>query len=491
MSARQVRARFAPSLTAELRLEAARTALYNYLFARQSGGSFVLCLQDISARRSQQEFEHPLLEGLRWLGLRWDEGPDLGGPYGPYRQSERQARYQAVVEQLLATGHAYPCYCTPAELAEERARALAHGEMPRYSGRCAGQAPREREVEGRPRVIRLRVPPGEQVSFVDLVRGPLSYSTSELDDFVIYRPQRRAPLHSLAVTVDDHDMQISHVIRGEEHLPDTPRQILLYRALGWEPPAFAHLPPVIGKDRARLRKRESAASVAAYRSGGYLPEAVLNYLALLGWSPGPGSQVLSLEELVESFRLDRVSRGPAVFDPERLSWFNRQHMRAMPLHVIRERARPFLLRAYGTCERCAGTAHTPYAWLDILVDALRAETTSLETLADAAAFCLLDSPLVLTAEAQEALAAPWAQLVLDACAAQLRPEHLRSAEGANQFFTQLRRETKARHGLTGRQVMFPLRAALTGTLVGPCLGVVATLLGPQRCRERLDRARNS
>ena len=343
------RVRIAPSPTGPLHIGTARTALFNYLFARRQEGAFVLRLEDTDAARSTVAFEADILEQLHWLGITWDEGPDAAGgddrgPFGPYRQMQRLDRYAEVAARLLADDRAYPCYCTPDELdADRKAQEAAH-QPPRYVGRCANLTPDERaarEAEGLRGALRFRVPAGK-IRFDDLVRGEVEIDTANLGgDFVIVRSDG-TPLYHFTVVVDDAAMEMTDIIRGEDHLSNTPKHILLFRALGHAVPAFAHLPLILNPDRTKMSKRKSQTAIADYRSQGFIQEALVNYLALLGWSTGTEEEILSLDELAARFDLEHVQKGGAVFDRERLEWLNGQWIRRLDAEDLIERLQPFL-----------------------------------------------------------------------------------------------------------------------------------------------------
>lgn len=316
---KSVRVRFAPSPTGYLHIGGARTALFNTLFARHNVGKFLLRIEDTDVSRSDGEMTEAILRSLRWLGLVWDEEPVY--------QSTRLERYRAVCKELVRKGSAYPCFCTPEELAEKRGETK---EEYKYDRKCVGLSEkevREKRDLGVPRTIRFFVPEGE-TTFDDAVRGRVTVQNKEIDDFIILRSDE-SPVYQVAVVVDDHDMGITHVIRGDDHLSNTPKQILIYRAVGWEVPEFAHVPMILGSDKKRLSKRHGAASVEEYREAGFLPQTVVNFLALLGWSPGDDREIMSLEEMVESFTLDRISKNPAVFDETKLTWMNDQYLTRM------------------------------------------------------------------------------------------------------------------------------------------------------------------
>src|SRR6187397_1362249 len=344
-----VRVRIAPSPTGPLHIGTARTALYNYLHARHVGGTFILRLEDTDQVRSSIAYEEDILDGLHWLGLAWDEGPEVAGdaargPHAPYRQMERLPLYAEAAERLLAEDKAYPCYCTPEELAEVRARQEAAKEPPRYSGRCANLTPgerRARDAEGRRGALRFRVGEGT-VALDDIVRGHVEIDVANLGgDFVIVRADG-TPLYHFTVVVDDAAMEVSDVIRGEDHLSNTPKHILLFRALGHEIPRFAHLPLILNPDRTKMSKRKSQTAIDDYIAQGFIREALVNYLALLGWSTGTEEEILPLDELIERFDVTDVHKGGAVFDRERLEWLNGQWIRRLEPDDLIDRLRPFL-----------------------------------------------------------------------------------------------------------------------------------------------------
>ena len=343
------RVRIAPSPTGPLHIGTARTALYNFLHARHVGGTFILRLEDTDRVRSTVEFEKDILDGLHWLGLAWDEGPEVAGepargPHAPYRQMERLPLYAAAAQRLLADDMAYPCYCTPEELDADRKAQEAARQPPRYVGRCAHltvEERRAREAEGRRGALRFRVGEGSVV-FDDLIRGRVEIDVANLGgDFVIVRADG-TPLYHFTVVVDDAAMQITDVIRGEDHLSNTPKHILLFRALGYDVPRFAHLPLILNPDRTKMSKRKSQTAIDDYIAQGFIKEALVNYLALLGWSTGTEEEILSLDELIARFDISEVHKGGAVFDRERLEWLNGQWIRRLDPDDLIDRLRPFI-----------------------------------------------------------------------------------------------------------------------------------------------------
>ena len=343
----QMRVRFAPSPTGHLHVGNARTALFNWLLARGSGGTFILRIEDTDTERSTRASESAILDDLRWLGLAWDEGPDVGGRYRPYRQSERLSTYAEHAAQLLARGAAYYCFCTPEDLDAQRAVALAAGLQPKYAGTCRTLDPAassRRVAAGEPAALRFIVPAGRDITFADAVRGVVTFETRIIGDPVLVRSDGH-PAYNFAVVVDDALMRVTHVIRGEDHISNTPRQLLLYEAFGYDPPAFAHLSLVLGPDHSPLSKRHGATSVAEFRDKGYLPEALLNYLALIGWSPGQDEEVLPAAELAARFKLADVGHSAGVFDEDKLAWVNRQYLKAAAPADIARLAVPYLSAA--------------------------------------------------------------------------------------------------------------------------------------------------
>ena len=343
------RVRIAPSPTGPLHIGTARTALFNYLYARHTGGTFILRLEDTDQARSSIAYEKDILDGLHWLGLRWDEGPEVAGegargPHAPYRQMERLPSYAAAAERLLAADMAYPCYCTPEELDADRKAKEAAKLPPRYVGRCAALTVEERaarEADGRRGALRFRVGTGV-VGFDDIVRGHVEFDVSNLGgDFAIVRADG-TPLYHFTVVVDDATMQMTHVIRGEDHLSNTPKHILLFQALGYAVPQFAHLPLILNPDRTKMSKRKSQTAISDYIAQGFIREALVNYLALLGWATGTEEEVLSIDEIVQRFKLETVHKGGAVFDRERLEWLNGQWIRRLDPDDLVDRLRPFV-----------------------------------------------------------------------------------------------------------------------------------------------------
>ncbi len=324
------RVRMAPSPTGYFHVGSARTALFNFIFARKTGGKFILRIEDTDPERSKKEYEANILESLRWLGLYWDEGPEVGGDYSPYRQSERIDIYEKYLKQLLDEDKAYYCFCSEEELEIQRQEMLTRGEAPRYSGKCRNlskETVKRYLNEGRKAVIRLKIPEG-RIKFKDVIRGEIEVDLSLIGDIVIAKSLRE-PLYNFSVVIDDYLMEITHVIRGEDHIPNTPKQIVLQEALGFPRPIYAHLPMILGPDRAKLSKRHGAMAVTDYRKQGYLPEALINFLALLGWHPADDNEIMTLEEIIDKFELNKVQKSGAVFNIKKLDWINSQYLRKL------------------------------------------------------------------------------------------------------------------------------------------------------------------
>ena len=342
-----IRVRFAPSPTGHLHIGGARTALFNYLYARRQNGVFVLRIEDTDAERSTDESVRMILQDLKWLGLAWDEGPEVGGEFGPYFQSQRLNLYREKLEFLQARGHAYPCFCSAEMLDKKREQALALGMQPKYDGTCRSLPPAEaraRVTAGEAHVLRLKLPAEGSTVIDDRIRGKLVFENSVLDDYVLLRTNG-LPTYNFAAVVDDAAMRISHIIRGDDHISNTPRQIMLYQALGETLPVFAHVPMILGPDKTRLSKRHGATSVGAYADEGYLPQALVNYLALLGWSFDDKTTLFTREQLIEKFSLKKVSKNPAVFDTAKLQWMNGVYIRQLPADEYAAHALPVLVAA--------------------------------------------------------------------------------------------------------------------------------------------------
>lgn len=455
-----MRLRFAPSPTGHLHVGNARTALFNWLLARGSGGQFVLRIEDTDAERSSAASESAILADLRWLGFTWDEGPEAGGAHGPYRQSERLDLYRRYGDDLLARGRAYRCFCTPDQLEQDRQAALAAGQPPRYNGRCRGLAPEDasrRLAAGERAALRFRVDEGPDVAFDDLVRGRVVFAREVIGDPVILRSDGM-PAYNFAVVVDDALMAITHVIRGEDHVSNTPRQLLIYEALGWRPPSFAHLALVMGPDHSPLSKRHGATSVREFRERGYLPEALVNYLALLGWSPGGTDELLPVEELARRFRIEDVGKSAGVFDPEKLAWVNRHYLKACAPDRLVGIVTPQFERA-GWVRAALGAEATAY--LAAVLPLAAASVDRLEEMGARLSFVFAFDPARTLGDAALAgeLANPAAAAVVTALAEELAASPRLLDKEA---FRALAARVRQRTGQKGKDLFHPIRVALTG-----------------------------
>jgi glutamyl-tRNA synthetase len=453
----------------------ARTALFNYLYARQTGGTLILRLEDTDAARSTAEAEAAILDDLRWVGRQWDEGPGQGGDFAPYRQSERLDTYRRYAQALVEKGKAYPCYCTEEELDEKRKRLLARGIPPRYDGRCRALSPDEHRSfaeNGRRASLRFRVE-ARHITFEDRVKGRMSFDGQGVGDFIILRSDGTAS-YNFAAVIDDHLMEVTDVIRGEDHLTNTPRQILVYQALGFPLPRFAHLSLILGPDRTPLSKRHGATAVSHFREEGYLPAALANYLALLGWSPEDGRELLPLPELIRKFSLKRVSRSSAVFDFEKLKWVNREHLKEIRGGKALEACRPFLERSG------LPLAEKDPSWWEEAVAAVWGEVDFLAQVPERLQV-FFDSGFRPSPEAESLLAKGESRQVLAAMAEEIEKVPNITAEN----YRRLAAAVGAKLNLSGKALFMPLRAALTGKMRGLELEKVCVLLGKEKVSRRL------
>ena len=469
-----VRVRFAPSPTGMLHVGNARTALFNWLYARgqEPGSAFVLRVEDTDVERSEEKHELQLMEDLLWLGLRWDEGPVTGGPYAPYRQSERLATYARHTDQLLAAGSAYRCFCTVEQLEHDRQVALSTHQPQNYVGRCRSISPEEssaRATASEQFAVRLRIP-DHALRFHDLVRGPVEFPSDTISDPVLVRAGTNSaggmPVYNYVVTIDDALMGITHVIRGDDHISNTPRQVAIYEAFGWPVPEFAHLSTILGPDRERLSKRHGATSIASFREMGILPEALVNYLALLGWGPAGGDrEIFSAEELVREFHLERITASPAVFDWDKLRYLNRHYIKTNDPARLLGLAWPFFTAA-GLLPPRGAAAPEVAGWAASMLALFLHSIDQLDELPGKAAFLFGFDPSAASAEPENAavLAAESSRRVLAAFAARVEAH-----PGAitPELFKQWMNEVKTETGVKGKDLFHPIRIALTGVHSGP------------------------
>jgi len=461
--------RFAPSPTGHLHVGNARTALFNWLLARQRGGVMALRIEDTDADRSEARFEDQLISDLKWLGLDWDEGPDVGGSYGPYRQSDRLAIYREHAERLVNEHKAYLCFCTEEELQRERERATAEHRQPIYSGKCRGVDPAEafrRRSGGEPCAIRLRIPE-HPIRFHDIVHGPVEFSNEVVSDPIILRSSGM-PVYNYVVVIDDALMKITHVIRGDDHLSNTPKQVALYEALGWPVPEFAHLSTILGADRERLSKRHGATSIANFRDMGVLPEALVNYLALLGWAPPGGTrEIFSPQELVKEFSLARVTPSPAIFDMEKLYWLNRHYIKQEPVERLATGAKLYFQDAGLLPEPLTSAMEI---WFDGVLALLAPSVDRLDQLPERANLIFYyDAKAALASpENAEVLAWPNTDAVLTRFTVKvLEDESAREGKLTSEQFKKIVNEVKAETGAKAKELFHPIRIVVTGSHSGP------------------------
>ncbi len=471
-----VRVRFAPSPTGLLHIGNARTALFNYLFAKRNGGTFILRIEDTDVERSTDASVDRIVEDLRWLGINWDEGPGRSGPYGPYRQSERLSLYRDNADQLLREGKVYKCFCSPERLETLRKEQISKGKMPRYDGRCHRLSNEEisgMEAAGTRPVLRFHVS-GGPIIFQDVIHGRMSFDPNGIGDFVIVRSDGVAA-YNFACVIDDHFMRVSHVIRGDDHLSNTPRQMLIYSALGWKSPSFAHHPLILGPDRSPLSKRHGATAVSQYREEGFLPEALLNYLVLLGWTPPSGKEVLSLEGIVGEFSLQAISTNAPVHSRKKLEWLNSVYIRNKDEEELCKLLLPYFEKARG------GPIDRDY-----LIRIVRVLKGNLVVLSQALEYAgiFFDDKFSLDDKAKEVLSDPSRREILKATLNFLEAFQEIGSEDWTSLLTRLEGETGGRK----KDLYSSLRAAITGKTRGPEMARTLPLLGKERMIQRLKMA---
>lgn len=479
MENKTMRVRFAPSPTGPLHIGGARSALFNWLLAKKNNGKFVLRIEDTDLERSSKESEDNIKDSLRWLGLDWDEGIDIGGPGAPYRQTERLDIYKEYTERLLSAGKAYYCYCTDDELEEERQSLIKSGKMPRYMGKCRHLTDEQKaafEKEDRKPTVRFLVPPDEEVVVNDLIRGRVVFDSNGIGDFVIVKSDG-IPTYNYAVTIDDAHMQITHVIRGEEHLSNTPRQVLIYQALGLEMPLFGHVSLILGKDRTKMSKRHGSTSVEQYKKNGYLPEGLLNFLVLLGWSPTDEQEIFTLDELIDKFSIEHCAKSPAVFEPEKLNWINAHHIRNLSDEALYDLAMPQLLASglflKKTYER---------SWLVSVVATTREHVDYAGQIPKHIKIYFDDEFEFENDDAKQAVCDKAVWSLLEAFKIKVMNAEDLAPSTVKALIKTLGQET----GLTGKKLFMPVRVALTGQTHGPEMAQIVNLLGADRVGKRID-----
>ncbi len=466
-----VRVRFAPSPTGYLHVGGARTALYNWLFARKNKGVFILRIEDTDQARSTKEATQAILDGMSWLGMDWDEGP--------FFQAERLDLYKAAAAKLLAEDKAYHCYCSPEELSAMRKEQESKKQAPKYDGRCRHLTPEQKaafEKEGRKPVLRFKLPSQGITVVKDMIHGDVKFSNDLLDDFVIYKSDG-FPTYNFAVTVDDNDMKITHVIRGDDHLSNTPRQVLLYQALGYVIPVFAHIPMILGKDKARLSKRHGATSVIVYKDMGYLPEAMMNYLARLGWGHGD-KEIFTIDELISLFEIEKVNKTSAVFDMDKLNWLNANYIRQKSADELIELTRPFLEKAYPSYGK------KDPVWLKKMTAALQERLKTVNECVELSDFFFNDEVAFDQQAFDKQLKAEGAKDILIKLGDKLSAVSPFTKENIEPAFRGLAEEL----GIKAGKVIHPARVALTGRMDSPPMFDTTELIGKELCLQRIDRA---
>lgn len=479
----EARVRYAPSPTGPQHIGGARSALFNYLLARKTGGTFVLRSEDTDLERSSKESEQHIIEALQWLNIKWDEGLEVGGPYGPYRQTERLDIYGRYTRELLDKGLAYYCYCSEEELEQERQELIAQGETPRYRGKCRHLTEKQKaayEAEGRKPVVRFRVPEGQDIVIHDAVRGRVVFESDGIGDFVIVKSDG-IPTYNFAVVIDDTLMKITHVIRGEEHLSNTPRQVLLYQALGIQPPEFAHVSLILNGEGKKMSKRDGDTNVVDYKKKGYLPEAVVNFIALLGWSPAGEQEFFTLEELCREFSLERVSKSPAVFDINKLNHINAHYMKEAAPERLAALALPFLQEMDVLPAELSADQE---AWLNRFVAAVVDHLSYMEEIKEFVPYvCGVEVPEP-GEEAREFMRDERIPAVLDLFRQKIGQAGVLDIDTVKAMMKQIGKELK----VGGKLVFMPVRIVLTGQMHGPELDHLIPLMGKDVVLTRLARS---
>lgn len=482
-----VRVRFAPSPTGYLHIGGLRTALFNYLFAKKNGGEFILRIEDTDRTRYVEGAIENLIEALHWSGIDYDEGPKLiegnlkeVGEFGPYIQSERLELYRKVVDELIEKGFAYYCFCTKERLDDIRKEREIRGLVPKYDGFCRSiplDEAKKRVAAGEEYVVRLKLPPNRDIEFNDLVRGKIVINTNDMDDQVLLKSDG-FPTYHMAVVVDDHFMGVTHIVRGEEWLPSTPKHVFLYEALGWEKPTYVHLPTVLNKDRKKLSKRQGDVSVEDFRKAGYLNQALVNYLALLGWSPDKDDEFMTLDEMVELFTFDRVSKTGGIFDIEKLNWMNAHYIRNTENGVLLDLATPYLKEVLNIEPSDISKNRFYY---EMMMNSVKENASTLKVLAEKCAM-FMPGNLIIEDDAKEWIENENSPVLKAAIIEMLKDEEL-TVDNANTFMNRLKEKT----GIKGKNLFMPVRAMLTGNVHGPEFNEVLFLLGKDEIIERLNK----
>lgn len=477
------RVRFAPSPTGAIHIGNIRTALFNYLFSRSEGAKLILRIEDTDLTRSSKDFEKLIFKELSWLGIEWDEGPDKPGEYGPYRQSERLHIYNEYAEKLIKEGKAYRCYCTPEELDKDREESVKRGDIPRYSGRCRHLTKEQEEEylrQGRKPSIRFIIPDDVTISFDDMIKGKIEINSDTLGGDMIIVKSDGMPTYNFAVVVDDTLMKITHVIRGEDHIYNTPKQLLIYEALGFKPPVFAHAPLILGPDRTKLSKRHGNTYIGQYREMGYLPEAMFNFLSLLSWSPDDNVELMSKDEIIKKFNFNKIHSANPVFDIEKLNWMNQHYIQMSPIERIVDLSLPHLKEAGYIGEN---VDEAKYEWLKKVVSLFKDGLHYVAELKDKAKMFFVDD-FEYNSEVKETLLSSDAKNVLTAFKEEIENMDEVTEEGIKELLKMLQKKI----GVKGKAFFMPIRFALTGQDHGPELVMIIPLLGKHKILQRIDKA---
>lgn len=483
----EFRLRFAPSPTGYLHIGGLRTALYNHLFTKRNKGTFVLRIEDTDQTRFVEGAIENLIDSLHWAGIDYDEGVFIEdhkivekGEYGPYIQSKRLDIYRKYVDELIEKGHAYYCFCSKERLDSIREEQKIKGLVPKYDGFCrnvTNEEAKERIANGEEYVVRLKLPRNKDIKFHDLVRGDIVINSDDIDDQVLLKSDGY-PTYHMAVVVDDHLMNITHIVRGEEWLPSTPKHIYLYEVFGWEKPIYVHLPTVLNKDRKKLSKRQGDVSVEDFKEKGYLPEGLVNYLALVGWSPEDNEEILSMEDMIEKFTFERVSKTGGIFDKDKLDWVNGHYIREESLERITDLAIPYLIDAGLVDEDFAKDKRQ---WLEILVDIVREGMHHIDEIVEKVDF-MFGNEVKVEEDALETLKGEGTLTILEA----FREELSTIEEIDEEYAASLMKKIQKRTGIKGKNLFMPTRVALAGSLHGPEFAKIIYLLGKQNILERID-----
>lgn len=489
---KEVRLRFAPSPTGFLHIGGLRTALYNYLFARNKGGKFILRIEDTDRTRFVQGAIENLIDSLKWAGITYDEGVFVEdgkivqkGEYGPYIQSQRLDIYKKYVDQLIENGYAYYCFCSKDRLDHLREEQRIKGQVPKYDGLCREiplDEAKKRIASGEEYVVRLKLPHNKDITFNDLVRGKVTINTNEIDDQVLMKSDG-FPTYHMAVVVDDHLMGITHVVRGEEWLSSTPKHVFLYQALGWESPEYVHLPTVLNKDRKKLSKRQGDVSVEDFKKRGYLPEGIINYLALVGWSPEDGDEIMNMDELVSKFDFDRVGKSGGIFDTDKLNWVNAHYIKQYPIEKLAELSIPYVVDS-GLLKEAY--IRENFEWYKVLIDTIKEAIDKLEDIPKHIGFLFGDLQITEDA-AMEEINKEHVPDLLKTFIEVVNSHDEISLEVANG----LMKEVQKKSGVKGKNLYMPVRAAISGNVHGPEMSNIIYLLGKDKLVERAQKVLNN